>query len=92
LLEIGIQHTGLVTVHQVLEGVEHRRSRILRPGEINVVVSDFKVKLRSDTRASVDFVQAYSSPGYRDRVVKRLDLERAGAHWKIVSERTLSVL
>lgn len=72
--------------------LEHRRSRIVRPGELRVEVSDFKVRLRGDERASVDFVQAYSSPGYSDRVVKRLDLSRSGAQWKITHERVLSVL
>ena len=72
--------------------VEHRRGRIVRPGEIKVEVSDFKVKLRGEDRASVDFAQAYSSPGYSDRVVKRLDFRRSGNEWKIISERTLSVL
>ena len=72
--------------------VEHRRSRILRPGEIKVEVGDFKVKRRDKNRASVDFTQAFSSPSYSDRVVKRLDFERIGSQWKIASERVLSVL
>ena len=71
---------------------EHRRSRILRPGEIKVEVSKFSVKRRADDRVSVDFIQAFSSPGYSDRVVKRLDFRRIGEQWKIASERVLSVL
>jgi tetratricopeptide (TPR) repeat protein len=72
--------------------VKHRRSRIVRPGKLEVVVSDFTVKLRGQDRASVDFVQAFSSPGYSDRVVKRLDFRRIDSQWKISAERVLSVL
>ena len=72
--------------------VKHRRSRIVRPGKIDVVVSDFTVKLRDQDRASVDFIQAFSSPGYSDKVVKRLDFLRTGSQWKITAERVLSVL
>jgi hypothetical protein len=72
--------------------LEHRRQRILKPGEISVKVSDFSVKQRSSERISVDFTQAFSSPGYSDRVVKRLDFERVGSKWQITSERVLSVL
>jgi hypothetical protein len=72
--------------------VKHRRSRVLRPGKIKVVVSNFTVKLRDDNRASVDFIQAFTSPGYSDRVVKRLDFNRIGSQWKITVERVLSVL
>jgi tetratricopeptide (TPR) repeat protein len=72
--------------------VNHRRGRILRPGNIEVKVTDFTVKQRGDDRASVDFTQAFSSPRYSDRVVKRLDFKRVGSQWKIASERVLSVL
>lgn len=72
--------------------VNHRRSRILRPGDIEVVVSNFAVKLRDENRASVDFIQAFSSPTYKDRVVKRLDFKRVDSQWKITAERVLSVL
>ena len=72
--------------------VQHRRGRIMRPGEIRVVVSDFTIQQRGDTRASVNFVQAFSSPGYSDRVVKRLDFSRVGSQWKIADEKVISVL
>jgi len=55
-------------------------------------VSDFTVKQRGDKRASVDFVQAFSSPGYSDRVVKRLYFDRVGRQWKIAAEKVISVL
>jgi tetratricopeptide (TPR) repeat protein len=72
--------------------VNHRRGRIMRPGDIRVEVSNFTVKQRDSNRASVDFTQAFSSPNYSDRVVKRLDFSRIGSQWKIASERVLSVL
>jgi tetratricopeptide (TPR) repeat protein len=72
--------------------VKHRRGRILRPGDIKVEVVDFTVKQRSADTATVDFTQAFSSPGYSDRVVKRLKFKRVGAQWKIASEWVLSVL
>jgi len=74
------------------EWVKHRFGRVMRPGTLQVKVSEFDVKMRGDLRASVDFVQAYSSPGYSDKVVKRLDFEKVGSQWKITSERVLSVL
>jgi len=72
--------------------VAQRRERILRPGEINVEVSDIQIKWRSENRAIIDFRQAFESPGYSDRVVKRLVFDRAGSQWKITEERVLSVL
>ncbi len=72
--------------------VKHRRGRILRPGDIKVEVSGFSVKQRSSNKVTVDFTQAFSSPSYSDRVVKRLDFERVGNQWKIAKERVLSVL
>ena len=72
--------------------VNHRRGRILRPGNIEVKVTDFTVKQRNADRATVDFTQAFNSPRYSDRVVKRLEFSRAGSQWKITSERVLSVL
>jgi tetratricopeptide (TPR) repeat protein len=72
--------------------VNYRRERILRPGDIKVEVTNFTVRQRDSDRASVDFTQAFSSPNYSDRVVKRLDFSRIGSQWKIASERVLSVL
>ncbi|MCP4334459.1 MAG: tetratricopeptide repeat protein [Gammaproteobacteria bacterium] len=72
--------------------IKHRRERIVRPGKIKVEVSDFAVRQRGTNRASVNFTQAFSSPSYSDRVVKRLDFERVGSQWKIAAERVISVL
>jgi len=72
--------------------VEYRQKRILRPGDIKVEVNDFTVRQRGANRATVDFTQAYSSPGYSDRVIKRLEFNRVDSQWKIAAERVLSVL
>ena len=72
--------------------VQYRRGRILRPGDIKVDISNFSIKQRNSTTVTVDFTQAFSSPNYSDRVVKRLYFERFGNQWKIAKERVLSVL
>ncbi len=72
--------------------LEHRRERIARPGDIRVQVSDIQIRWRSDVRAIVDFKQAFDSPTYSDRVVKRLAFNRVGSEWKITEERVLSLL
>ena len=72
--------------------VQYRRGRILRPGDIKVDVSNFSIKQRNSSTVTVDFTQAFSSPNYSDRVVKRLYFERFGNQWKIAKERVLSVL
>ena len=69
-----------------------RRERILRPGEIKVTVDAFKIRWISDNLAMIDFRQAFDSPRYSDRVVKRLAFSRSGNQWKITEERVLSVL
>jgi len=72
--------------------VKYRQGRILRPGDIKIEVSDFTVRQRGANRASVNFTQAFSSPSYSDRVIKRLDFQRVDSQWKIATERVLSVL
>ena len=84
------RHRAQFKTHE--QWVAHRRNRILRPGEISVLVSDIQIKWRSDNRAVIDFKQAFKSPRYSDRVLKRLEFERLGSQWKITEERVLSVL
>ncbi len=84
------RHRARFDTHE--QWLAQRRSRILRPGEISVEVSDIRVKWRSDNRAIIDFEQKFDSPRYSDRVRKRLGFERVGAQWKITEERVLSVL
>ncbi len=84
------QHRAKFNTHQ--QWLAQRRSRILRPGNISVDVSDVQVKWRSENRAVIDFRQAFKSPGYRDLVVKRLTFSLLGSQWKITEEQVLSVL
>lgn len=84
------RHRAKFDTHE--QWVSHRRKRILRPGEIKVEVSNIQIRWRSENRAVIDFRQAFESPGYRDRVVKRLAFNRVGSQWKITEERVLSVL
>jgi len=72
--------------------LESRRQRIKRPGFIKVAVSDFRFRLQNGDKAFIEFTQAFDSPGYSDRVVKRLGFKRVGSEWKIIEERVLSVL
>ena len=74
------------------EWLEYRRQRILRPGDIKVGVSEVKIRWVSENRAIIDFRQAFDSPRYSDRVIKRLAFSRLGSEWKITEERVLSVL
>ncbi len=83
-------HRAKFETHE--QWLAQRRARILRPGEINVKISNLRIKWRSDNSAIIDFTQAFESPRYSDRVVKRLGFERSGAQWKISEERVLSVL
>lgn len=84
------QHRASFDNHE--QWLQHRRARILRPGEIRVEVSDIQIRWRSESRAVIDFKQAFESPRYSDRVVKRLGFDRVGSQWKITEERVLSVL
>lgn len=72
--------------------VEHRRSRVLRADPISVKISNIEIRSYNTSRAIVDFTQAYKSPTYQDRVVKRVDLINIDGNWKITRERTLKVL
>jgi len=84
------KHRAKFDTHE--QWVAQRRSRILRPGEIRVEVSDIQIKWRSDNRAIIDFRQDFDSPRYSDSVRKRLRFDRSGTQWKITEERVLSVL
>ena len=72
--------------------VEHRRKRIMRPGNIKVNVSDIVIRAQGENRAIIDFEQAYESRTYSDKVLKRLSFRRVGSQWKISEERVISVL
>ena len=72
--------------------LENRRQRIMRPGFIDIGISDIQIRVQDNMRAIVDFKQSFNSPGYSDRVIKRLEFRRVGEQWKIAEEKVLSVL
>lgn len=72
--------------------IEYRRRRIMRPGSINIAVSDIEVRAQNENRVIIDFKQFFESRSYSDRVKKRLRFRRIGTEWKIIDERVLSVL
>ncbi len=74
------------------EWLKYRQQRIVRPGTINIEVSDFSVELVDAHQAVADFRQAFSSPNYKDQVLKRLNFKRSGSEWKITQEQVLSTL
>ena len=72
--------------------VAQRRSKIVGRRSIEVGISDFSIQPRGSDKVVVDFVQAYRSDNYRDRVLKRLHLVKRSGVWKIRRELTLAVL
>jgi tetratricopeptide (TPR) repeat protein len=72
--------------------VEHRRNRIMRPGTINVVVSDIEIREQGENSAIINFKQTYDSLNYSDKVLKQIGFRRIGSTWKISDERVISVL
>ena len=72
--------------------VEYRRSRILKPGSIQVQLSKFEIRSQNSSRAIIDFHQSFKSPTYRDKVVKRVRMTHINGQWKITRETTIAVL
>jgi tetratricopeptide (TPR) repeat protein len=72
--------------------VEHRRERIMLPEFIKIGVSNVQIRAQSENRAIIEFEQSFDSPGYTDRVIKRLALSRIGSQWKITNEKVISIL
>jgi tetratricopeptide (TPR) repeat protein len=74
------------------EWIKQRRKRIVQRDRITVTLSNLKIQSLNKSRAVIDFHQAYQSPGYRDKVIKRLRLNKVNNRWKINQELTLAVL
>ena len=72
--------------------VAHRRSRIMQPAFIKIGISKIQIRTQSENQAIIEFEQSYDSPGYTDRVIKRLALSRSGSQWKITDEQVISIL
>ena len=84
------EYTGRYSSHQ--EWLKQRYRRIVSRERIKVSLSNIAVKSLTENQAVIDFQQAYQSPSYSDKVVKRLRLKRINQQWKIYSEVTLAVL
>jgi Tfp pilus assembly protein PilF len=72
--------------------IEHRRSRVLKPGPVKIGIDAIQVRQSSAKSAIVDFNQSYRSSNYQDSVRKRVNLINTEYGWKITRERTLAVL
>jgi len=65
-----------------------RRSRISKPREIKVAVSDLKVEPVGSDRVQVTFVQDYTSEVLNNRSTKVLELTQVAGQWRIRREFT----
>ncbi len=63
-----------------------RRTRLSRPGFIEVEVEGLEIDLQSPEAAAATFVQRYRSNTYSDLVRKTLRLARVDGAWRIVAE------
>ncbi len=84
------KYKGGKSSHQ--QWVDYRRSRILKPGSIQVKLTNFEIKSQNNSRAIIDFHQIFKSPTYKDKVVKRIQLTNIDGQWRITRETTLAVL
>ena len=64
----------------------------MQPAFIKIGISKIQIRAQSENRAIIEFEQSYDSPGYTDRVIKRLALSRIGSEWKITDEQVISIL
>lgn len=69
---------------------QQRRAIMSRPGSLKVAVNIVRTETNGD-QASIRFWQTYESPTFKSRVMKRIDLVRAGDDWKIRRERLIPV-
>ena len=60
------------------------------PAFIQVTLSSVQVRVLDADKASVEFVQAYTSDSYNDVVTKLLGLIREGDGWRIQAETVLA--
>ena len=64
-----------------------RRKTLAKAKNIHVELSDIKVSVQAENRASVNFKQSYRADNYTDAIRKTLELEKTGDEWLIVSEK-----
>ncbi len=63
-----------------------RRERIGKAKNIKVELSEVKMTVQGESRASVFFKQSYSAENHKDVVRKIMELEKVGDKWLIVNE------
>ena len=67
-----------------------RKTRIINPEFINIRISNLSIKKQDDNNATLTFKQHYQSNLLKSVVVKKLELYKTEAGWKIKSERVVS--
>ena len=79
------------------KGVSHqawiaqRKTRIVDAKKIDFNMTDIKIVIRDQKRASTTFRQSYRSSSYQDLVQKTLEWEKIGGRWLIVKETAEAV-
>lgn len=66
-----------------------RTEAITRATDIAIDITDIKIVMQGTTRATTEFKQTYRSAVYRDVVLKKLEWERVGDRWLIISESVI---
>lgn len=66
--------------------VAQRKARIAAAKKIDFSISDIKIVIHDQKRASTTFRQNYRSSSYQDVVQKTLEWEEIGGRWLIVNE------
>jgi hypothetical protein len=71
---------------------KQRSDRINKSKIVEVAVSDLNVSVQDDSHVMVSFTQKYRSDGYRDQIVKTLQMVKQFGRWLIVKEITGKVV
>jgi hypothetical protein len=69
-----------------------REERLLKPGNIELGLSNIEIYLDETPVKRAEFEQTYQSDVYQDKVLKSLEFIEQNGIWKIRSERTIKVL
>jgi hypothetical protein len=70
----------------------NRKEMLTRAKDISIDIADIKIVMQGEQRASTEFKQTYRSATYHDVVNKKLEWERVGNQWLIVSELAIKPL
>ena len=74
------------------ESWEQLRRKRLKNQQIKIIVSNAEIYRADSNTAEIRFTQRYTSKGYRDRVIKSIEMIETAEGWKFLSERTLEEL